>query len=474
MQPPSGTDSITEDMRHSLITAIAELTDIPETDFRDDTNNIPTVAQFRALLPTKEGGLGITDPVTDRYISFPASFINTLPLITRNTSLQKYISDPDMWPDSGSPTLREAHQYLRYASETLRNTAGAIPLTDSTATKTIQTILLATEENQIKIHILQKAAHKHPFKAMSPAFHASLISFSMSDLTWSKEDITAHHTARGPGAAALLNITAIPHHLKLDRKAAQFLICHRLALKLPFLGEDAYCSGTCQRVPQPPSTLGTDHALYGTFRKGYHQASCNHIGLVKYRHDTWMLVLKGGIVRFTRIRGSVIPKDNQAPDSMKTTDLLLTFDDGSMPISLDYTCVCAFLDRYGETLNQPGSDVDTIHIKLYEEKYKKHNTHCALARRRFMPLPGNTQGSYGLPDFWALLDDIWRQAIILEIKEGGTGYRIAWGKQDTMAHLHVVTVKYTAQNLVELNEQRHHRLPAPRTKDKESTQSDKT
>ena len=48
---------------------------------------------------------------------------------------------------------------------------------------------------------------------MSPAFYASLIAFSTTDLKWSEEDITAHHTARGPGAAALLNITTIKENI---------------------------------------------------------------------------------------------------------------------------------------------------------------------------------------------------------------------------------------------------------------------
>ena len=456
MQPPSGTGEISQDLRTTIIDALASLIQIPEEDLYD-TADTPTAAYFRILLPAKEGGFGITDPVSDRYISFTTNFINTLPLLTQNHSISSYIEDPASWPSSKSPTLKDAHRYITYCATLLRHSEDPQGPTTSQTQASIRKFLHAVDNHSINIQTLKDVAHKHLHNAFTPTYYTHLISQSKEALSWSEDDVIAHEAARGPGAAPLLNIYAITENVQLDRMAAQFLFCHRLGLRLPFLPENAYCAHTCQKVPQPQGTMLPSNDLYGTFQKGHHQLSCNHIGAVKARHDIWLKTLQHALAKHTNTPGTTVLQALRAADSFKATDLLLSPEGHDWPFSIDYTCACAFLKKYRHLALQ---GIEELHALLYDEKYQKHAQHCEDSRKTCLPLPGNTCGSFGTPAFWDLMDDIWGRAMRRAIEISGSCHDVAWAKQNTWASLHAITTRYSANNLYNLNNMR---LPQPTT-----------
>ena len=300
------------------------------------------------------------------------------------------------------------------------------------------------------VHALATIAHKKPRHSLARYYYPYAVRVHRQRAAWNDDTIIAHNTARGKGAQALLNLYSITYETRLNRVQAQYLICHRLVIKLPFLPTDAYCSRECGKIPKRHELPPTHH-LYGTFRHGWHQSSCTKHPTVTYRHDKWLHVLKDGMRRHTNTPGYSGQYLNRDYATRKSTDLLLIREGEEWPFALDYTCGCAHLQEH-----KAAALVGLL--SMFEEqvrkKDKKHAHYCHKSRRIFMAVPANTQGSFGTERFWNFWDAQWARAILADQIAGGTGMELGMHKQLLLAALHAVQVTHTTTHIISLNEDR--------------------
>ena len=109
--------------------------------------------------------------------------------------------------------------------------------------------------------------------------------------------------------------------------------------------------------------------------------------------------------------------------------------------------MCAFLGKYRK---QAVKDMERLLSGRAADKVGRHAQYCDDQGRTFLALPGTTQGSTGLEDWWTLLDDVWFRAVRAD-PHGARTHARAERLQAFLAALHAVIVRHTAQHILALS-----------------------
>ena len=446
-QPLRNTDVVASSTRTSLLDAFATLLGLSN----DSITTAPPrdAIAFRIFSPVQNGGIGFADPVYDRIVAFASCFINTLPLLLSDRFLRPIIVDSARWPSSSSDTLKDAHAILMYLADLVQCEVVARGL-DKPRTVVGRALVNAVAiGGRIDVVKLAEAAHHHPQRALMSYFHTARTSQNQTDHPWSQIATIGRNGSMCRGACALPNAYAITKNTLLGNDQAVFMILHKLGIELPFIPLDPSCSPKC--ATHGPGKVMIGHDLFGQMRHGYHQASCSLFNTTTTRHDALLSILE----RYLRKHCHLVVEQgqhlNQDVDSRKSTDILITFPNSKKrkSLTLDYTCQCPFLPKYRKDAAE--NFLKTL-TGREREKYGRHAKWCKENfNRDFMGLPGSTLGSVGTEKFWDLIDSIWFTAAAKEIAMGGNDRALHQAKQDMLAEMHAVVVRYTADHIIALS-----------------------
>ena len=337
-QPPTITKTTASVTRAAIIDATERLLGL----------NIGTIAQspatnaadVRLCAPVSDGGCGLADPTSQRLTAFAATFINILPLLTQNPTLEKHLANTASWKQSPSLLLREAHATITFFAK-----LSAAPEPSSAATLPhhvdpehcvgfLSALTSAVshgngDQHTINLTTLAAAAHRHGHRSLARVHHIHSTAVALSAPPRGPlDDIAAatRNASRLRGSDALFNAMTIDSRSNLGTNHAIFLICHRLTLPLPFLSPPFYCHPDCKHLPQPPSRYQGPLVIDGShnlFQHGYHQAQCPKHWCPTTRHNQWIDSVVKDLRKWAGVVCQVAQQLYHSENNNRTVDLLV-------------------------------------------------------------------------------------------------------------------------------------------------------
>lgn len=366
---------------------------------------------FQISLRTKDGGINLPDPVILAPAAFLGSLADSLPVLSLDSFLQPYLSDPDSWLASSSPTLRDAHLYFHRITSLRPNTLAS-------PHETAITTLLVDHAGHPSLALLHSVAHKHAQCVFaSEIFKDRLIQafeppFATSEITRARY----RHSAV-PGAQGLFNLYCILPDVYLTNFQFQFLVCQRVGIPLPFLATPPpnCCHPNC---PLYPPSSPFPPALREVSALALHFAGCGALGIRTSRHNSLVQI----IGEAARREMSMVPDYRRATSSSTTSgnniDLVLeSFHLQPPAVGIDVTVSHPLLPTYSRF-----AAGDALRMFLDREKAKDahHRAGCIDQGKSFLPIVFSTLGGVS-PRAREFLDYLFRRAHAIEMEAGGTG-----------------------------------------------------
>ena len=109
--PTTLTKDVAHETKDDLRDAFASLIGVHAGVFTDTHTSMAHA--FRLFLPATDGGVGFTDPVTDRIAAYVANFVNCLPALMENDIVGPHVTDTTAWPQGPSQALKDAGVHIR-------------------------------------------------------------------------------------------------------------------------------------------------------------------------------------------------------------------------------------------------------------------------------------------------------------------------------------------------------------------------
>ena len=437
--PPSVMARLAATTRDKTAHAVQTLFGFSPAEFTDAPPGHAVYLRF--FTTVAHGGCGISDPVIYRLSAYPASFLSTLPLLLQVPLHRRRILDTPGWGQSDSLILSEA-------ATTLANVRGAVQraIEENRVRPddqmTVAMVHAAMQEPQGTTLQLAALATRKLQHAFTDLLHGERARDAFTGLT--DYQTIAFRGSAERGATELLNITRIVAEHALNDKAAQFLICHRMAITLPYLGDTPYCHPDCKGLPHPPSRLHRNSRKGRGLPHGYHQIHCPMRCIAKNRHNRWV----DHYCAMLRKRGNMIAVAGHNlrtnATNWKTVDIRAVHMDLQhvWPINIDPSICVPFSPTYVATASR---DLEAFMKSRLKAKVDKHAAESANSHHSFIGVPATTLGNVHGKQFWDLTDLVWSREFHKARGQGIRDHVIAREKQDDTAARHAIIVRYCAE-----------------------------
>ena len=443
--PPTVVERLAEMTRHHLAERLQTLFGFAPEEFTKSPEEKQVYLRF--FTTAAHGGCGVSDPTTDRHSAYPANFISTLPLMLQVPLHEARLNNTRTWATSISGTLKEASAALANIRDVIEHTVTPSRLqTEHRMTTTMIAKALTTPTDTTAY--LAAVAKRSLQRLFTDLLHGDRVRRLAQNLPTYQS--IAFQGSSKRGAAPLLNITRIITDHALNNNAAQFLIGHRMAIRLPYLRGVPYCHPRCKGVPHPPSQMNATHPLRHALPHGYHQINCPLYSLMKTRHDKWV----DHLTTTLRTRGAMVAIAGHhlrtGVTSRKTVDIRVIHVDRQdvWPINIDPSFSVPFLPAYAA---KAAEDFDAYMQSREQAKINKHGEESKRSQHTFIGAPGTTLGNIHSKDFWALYDLAWTRAAHQARERGTPAHMTERDKQDDLATLHAILARVSTQATIRLS-----------------------
>ena len=301
-------------------------------------------------------------------------------------------------------------------------------------------------DGTIDLDELGTIAHKHPQRGITKYMHPHLTRRHREVHEWTDDARIAHDGSAWWGADATANAYVTTRDTAIGNKEAVFWLCHKLAIVPTFLPSDPRCAVGCDKGGR--ETLSAD-----ALQHGWHQAACTMYSGVTLRHDQYLEEMAKTMRRDLGVLALTGQYLNRDYASKRSTDLYIVFPGSidELPVAVDYTCACPFLDRYRNTAK---NDFKKFMERREQDKVNRHAEWCInhRSKRNFVAAVGTTLGGVGGDAFQELFNRIFMRAMVKDQIAGGSGFGVQEQKQTLKQRLQAIVINYTAQHVITLTE----------------------
>ena len=403
--PPSLSAEVAAPLRDACISALASILAVDPALLLRPPPSTRTLEQI--LTPALGGGLGVVDPATVGPAAFLASLADTIPALLTDPHLAQLLTRTDLWADSHSRSLRDAHHTLAtfanmpqlysmlpHDLDALDQPSALSSLIDQTTGRPTLARLHLAAQGHLQTPLL-RILHQYIATARPPVGPEPAV-FAPGPATDGILAAARFTQAAAFGASALLTAHDLPTHIAIPPVAFTAWILHRVGVPWPDIPLDRLrrCAPSCKGVTAALPLDRNPKLLY-TLPLALHHLSCPSYGLRIKKHDLYLRTLAHGVSRIIGPHTRCACERTLAADdaTRKQIDALISDDHGPHhTLTLDAWLVNELLPSY---LHRAASGAHPLALALAYVKHSKHAAGCLRLNRPFLSVIVNTMGGIG-------------------------------------------------------------------------------